>query len=136
VSDAISRSRPRPAAILAAVFAVVVLTAACSGSPSAAGGPGRSSPASASPSADGPGGSSAGKPAASQKQLAYSECMRKHGVPGVPTSLPSIAPGPQPTNSPHWNAASVSGPNPNSPQFLAAQQACRSLAPPPRWVPG
>jgi hypothetical protein len=130
--------RPRTG-LLAIVAGLALLAAACSGGPSAAGGSG-GAPAgvgSASSPAGGSGGSSsAGRPAASQKQLAYSKCMRAHGVPGVPTSVPSVSPGPPPSNGSHWEAGPVGGPSPGSPQFQAAQQACRSLVPPPRWVPG
>jgi hypothetical protein len=128
-------------ALLAIVAAIALLTAACSGSPSAAGGSGRA-PATAgstsSPAARSGGSLSAGSPSADQKQLAYSKCMRSHGVPGVPTSFPSAAPGSAPSPSgPNWKAAApVSGPNPGSPQWQAAQQACRSLMPLPALVPG
>jgi hypothetical protein len=127
--------------LVAIVAGIALLTAACSGSPSAAGGSG-GAPATAgsasSPAGSSPGSSSAGRPAANGKQLAYSKCMRSHGVPGVPTSLPSVVPGSAPSpNGPHWNAAApVSGPNPGSPQWQAAQQACRSLMPSPALVPG
>jgi hypothetical protein len=59
-----------------------------------------------------------------QKQLAWSRCMRSHGV-EVPTSAPSPAPGGSAT------AAELGGPtvNPNSPQYQAAQHACRSVEP-------
>jgi hypothetical protein len=116
--------------ILAA--AVAVLTAACSGSS-----PGGS--ADAPPAASGsasPGGSSAAvRPISQQKQLAYSNCMRSHGVPGVPTSFPSLAPG-KPPKKANFKPAGASGPAPGSPQWEAAQQACRSLMPAPVEVPG
>jgi hypothetical protein len=130
------RGRPRRAGIPAAVAGIILLVAACSGGRSA-GSSASSAAAAASPSAgDSSGSSSAGRPAANQKQLAYSECMQKHGVPGVPISLPGITPDPGHSSGRHWNAAPVGGPAPGSPRFLAAQQACRSLVPPPRWVPG
>ncbi|HTZ91883.1 MAG TPA: hypothetical protein VMB74_05765 [Streptosporangiaceae bacterium] len=65
-----------------------------------------------------------------QRQLAYSECMRKHGVPGVPTSLPSPVPG-EPSATFNAKPGTANGPSPGSPRWLAAQQACRSLAPSP-----
>jgi hypothetical protein len=141
VNDDISQG-PRPwprsrAAILAAVAGGILLTAACSGAQTAAGGSASSSAGAARPSAgDSGGSSSAPRAAPSREQLAYSECMRKHGVPGVPTSLPSVALGPPKSNNPDWKAGAVSGPSPGSPQFLAAQQACRRLVPAPSWVPG
>jgi hypothetical protein len=119
--------------LLVTVTGVALLTAACSGSPSGAssgGAPAAGSSASPSPgSANSP---RARGPATQQKQLAYSLCMGKHGVPGVPTALPSIAPGSaSPSSSPHWNAAPAGGPNPGSPQWQAAQRACQSLLPRP-----
>jgi hypothetical protein len=124
--------------LAATVASVALLTAACS-SPSAAAGS-RGAPAaagSASSAVGGSGGSSAaGRPATDQKQLAYSKCMRSHGVPGVPTALPSVVPGSAPSTSPHWGAAPVTGPNPGSPRWQAAQQACRSLMPAPALVAG
>jgi hypothetical protein len=120
--------------LLAIVASSALLAAACSGSPSAgssggspAGGSTSSSPGSTSSSPDPGGSSSAGRSATQQKQLAYSECMRAHGVPDVPTSMPSVEPGSVPSsNTPHWSGVSASGPNPGSPQFEAAQQACHS----------
>jgi hypothetical protein len=119
--------------LLVTVTGVAILTAACSGSPSGAssgGAPAAGSSASPSPgSANSP---PAGRPATQQKQLAYSVCMSKHGVAGVPTALPSVTPGSAPRSSgPHWNAAPAGGPNPGSPQWQAAQQACQSLQPRP-----
>jgi hypothetical protein len=134
-------NRARYTGLVAIVAGVALLTAACSGSPSTTGGSGRA-PATAgstsSPTGGSRGSSSAGSPTANGKQLAYSKCMRSHGVPGVPTSLPSAIPGSTPSPSgPNWKAAApVSGPNPGSPQWQAAQQACRSLMPSPALVPG
>jgi hypothetical protein len=125
-------NRWRKIALLVTVTGIALLTAACSGNPA-----GRSpgaAPAvtrSASPP-PGPGSSpAAGRQVTKQRQLAYSVCMRKHGVPGVPTTLPSAAPDGTPPTSPHWNAAKSGGPNPGSPRWLAAQHACRSLQPRP-----
>jgi hypothetical protein len=134
-----SRSRPllRLAEVLAAVACVAVPVTACSGSPSAAGHSASPAPGVTRPSDDSPGGSpAAAQTAANRRQLAYSVCMRKHGVPGVPTFLPDITPSPSSTPRQNWNAGAVSGPTPGSPQFVAAQQACRSQMPKPRWVPG
>lgn len=127
-------------ALLAIVAGIALLTAACSGSPSAAGSSGGAPAAvgsASTPAGSSGGSSSAGTPATNQKQLAYSKCMGSHGVPGVPTSLPSAVPGSAPSPSgPHWNAAPASGPSPGSPRWLAAQQACRSLMPAPVFVAG
>jgi hypothetical protein len=125
-------------ALVAAIVAVIALLASgCSASP-AGGSGGSTAGGSARPSAGGSGGpAAAGRRITPQKQLAYSECMRSHGVPGVPTSLPRIAPGSAPSsNGSHFKAVTVNGPNPGSPQWQAAQQACRSLMPVPAEVPG
>jgi hypothetical protein len=127
---------------LAIVAVTALLTAACSGS-SSAGGSGGSPAArgSASPSAGSGGSPAAGaSPAVGtrispQRQLAFSECMRAHGVPGVPTSFPAPVPG-NPPSTGNFKPAQANGPNPGSPQWNAAQQACRSLAPAPAKVPG
>ena len=92
----------RVAAITAALAGVAYLAAACSS-------PG--SPA---------GNSTSGHPAA--QALAYSKCMRSHGVPDFP--------------DPKVNGHSVSmgvgtrgDLNPSNPAFKAASRACRSLQP-------
>jgi hypothetical protein len=131
--------------LLAAVAAVALLTAACSGS-SSPGGSGGSPAAgkSASPSAGsgrspapaGSGGPSVvGRRISPRRQLAFSECMRSHGVPGVPTSFPGPVSGTPPSTG-NFKPVQGNGPNPGSPQWNAAQQACRSLAPSPVKVPG
>jgi hypothetical protein len=53
--------------------------------------------------------------------LKAAQCMRSHGVPNFP----------DPTESNGGQAIGfhVSGIDPNSPQFQAAQKACRSLSP-------
>jgi len=123
----------RRTALQVTVTGVALLTAACSGSPSAAssGGP-IPAGSSVSPSPGSVSSPPAGRPTVQQKQLAYSVCMGKHGVAGVPTALPSVAPGSAPPSTgPHWNAAPAGGPTPGSPAWQAAQQACRSLLPRP-----
>lgn len=60
------------------------------------------------------------------KGVAYSRCMRAHGVPGFP----------DPTESNSGNGSTItmssgSGVDPQSPVFEAAQRACRSLRPRP-----
>jgi hypothetical protein len=122
--------------LLAIVAGIALLTAACSGSP-AQGGSGEA-PAvrgSASPSRGSGGSSAAGRPVTQQRQLAYSECMRSHGVPGVPTSFPKPVLG-QPPSKGSLEPAQADGPGPGSPQWQAAQQACQSLMPSPAEVPG
>ncbi len=122
----------------AIVAGIALLTTACSGSPPAAGGSGATPAAggSASTPAGGSGGSSsaAGSPT-DQEQLAYSKCMRSHGVPGVPTSLPSPVFGKPPSQA-NFKPVQANGPNPGSPQWDAAQHACRSLMPTPALVSG
>ncbi len=55
-----------------------------------------------------------------QKSLAYSQCMRGHGVAGFP--------------DPQRNGAILTGPQDHlaqgSPQFVAANKACQHLLPP------
>jgi len=52
--------------------------------------------------------------------LAYSECMRAHGVPDFPDPV---------GNSLQIKASAGSDLDPNSPQMQAAQKACQSLQP-------
>jgi len=100
------RARPRPAptaAVIIATAAVAVL-AACSGSPSSAG------------SGGSPG---AGGSAAAPSAVAYSACMRSHGVPKYPDPGTS---GQLPKTGAQPLGVSTS-------QYQAAQQACRQLLP-------
>jgi hypothetical protein len=53
------------------------------------------------------------------RALKYSQCMRSHGLPNFP----------DPTESPNGIGLRLSGIDPNSAQFQAAQTACRSLSP-------
>jgi hypothetical protein len=130
------RLRSPGAGLLVIVAVTAVLTAACSGGSPAGSGGSPAAGGSARPSAGGSGGSpAAARPVSQQRQLAYSECMRSHGVPGVPASLPGPVPG-KPPSTGNFKPVHASGPNPGSPQWLAAQQACRSLMPAPALVPG
>ncbi|HXW80573.1 MAG TPA: hypothetical protein VEJ84_13800, partial [Acidimicrobiales bacterium] len=57
-----------------------------------------------------------------QQAVQYAQCMRKNGVPGFP--------GPNANGDFFFqDAPGGNGVNPNSPQFQAAQNACKSLAP-------
>jgi len=99
-----ARPRPAPAAAVIIATAAVALLAACSGSPSSAG------------SGGSPG---AGGSAAAASAVAYSACMRSHGVPNYPGpgsggQLPKT--GAQPLGV-------------SASQYQAAQQACRPLLP-------
>ena len=65
------------------------------------------------------GASGTGKYAAS---LAYSRCMRSHGVPNFPDPKQTAGGGIQ-------ISGSRSGMNPQSPLFMSAQQSCRHMLP-------
>jgi len=126
------RMQWRDTGLLATATFIALLAAACSGSPSeGTSGAAPAARASASQSVDGSGGSSAtARPVTQQKQFAYSECMREHGIAGVPTSLPRPVLG-KPPSKLNARPGPANGPNPGSPQWQAAQRACRSLAPSP-----
>jgi hypothetical protein len=100
------RARQRPARAAATVIATVALAllAACSGSPSSAGSGG-------SPVAE----ASAGSPSA----VAYSACMRAHGVPNYPDP---DSDGQLPKTGPQLLGVSSS-------QYQVAQQDCQHLLP-------
>jgi hypothetical protein len=96
----------RPPGLLAIALAGTALLAACST-------PANSDPASRSSSA------TSSATSASASGLAYSQCMRAHGIKNFP----------DPNSSGGIGIGPSSGANPNSPQFQAAEQACHSLAP-------
>jgi hypothetical protein len=105
------RGRARAATAITVLAATALVTAACGGSPSAAGSGG-------SPSA----GASAGAGGSSGSHLlAYSSCMRSHGVPNFPDPDGS---GQIPKEAVISAARSVS-----ASQFQAAGSACEHLAP-------
>jgi hypothetical protein len=59
-----------------------------------------------------------------RQALDYADCMRKHGVPKFPD--PKLSSG----GGIEWGALGPRvGADPNSPQFKAAEDACRELAP-------
>jgi len=94
----------RTAAAIIATAALALLAAACSGS---------------TPSA-GPGGSpNAGGSATSTSAVAYSHCMRSHGVPNFP----------DPTSSGQVPKASAQQFGVSSSQLQATQRACQHLLP-------
>lgn len=101
-----ARARVRRAALLAGGVIAVGLLAGCGGSPS--------TPIS---------NKSTGQPRAGSQAVAYSRCMRTHGVPDFP----------DPTISRSGNRVgiglSIPGSVSASPAFKTAQQACAKLAP-------
>jgi hypothetical protein len=141
----VNRTSGRRSLLLAIVAGIALLTSGCSGgSPAGSGGSPAAGGSAGSPAGGsggaaasaGSGGSSfAGRRVTARQQLAYSECMRSHGVPGVPTSMPGPVPGSAPSTG-NFRPVTASGPNPGSPQWDAAQHACRSLMPAPAEVPG
>lgn len=130
------RGRDRPVAPVRArrglaglaLVAVGALAAACGGSPSAGVASLSSSTtttaAPASPAASSPAASSpAGSPTKGAAQLvAFVRCMRSHGVPSFP--MPTVS-----GDTISLQVGSGTGVDPKSPQFRAAQAACRSLLP-------
>jgi hypothetical protein len=76
-----------------------------------------------------------GTPAQQHKDLAaalkFARCMRAHGVPSFADPSPQTGPQTQSQSGGGNNGSSrgTTGIDPNSPQFKAANQACRSLAP-------
>ena len=71
-------------------------------------------------SADSSGGNSSPAPTGAAGLLAYSECMRAHGVPDFPDPV---------GNSLQIKGGPGSDLDPNSPKMQTAQKACQSLAP-------
>jgi hypothetical protein len=90
------------AGVLAVTVGVVVLAAACGGSPSSTG----------------PGGSSNAGGSADSQMLAFDQCMRSHGVPNFP-DLP-----------PNGKIASAQQYGVSPSQLQAAEGDCRHLLPP------
>jgi hypothetical protein len=101
------RARPRRSGVLVLTAGLVLLTAACAGSPSSSGGP-SSTAAGSSLSAR-----------LSRDYLAYSRCMRAHGVPDYP--------------DPNANGQMPAGTNKeqliSNPRLPAAASACRHVIP-------
>ncbi|HZE48029.1 MAG TPA: hypothetical protein VE074_00630, partial [Jatrophihabitantaceae bacterium] len=99
------RTMTRMAGLVTAA-AAIVLVAACGGGSA---GPGVAQIKSSTPAASGSTSSAAAQPSA----VAYAKCMRSHGVPNFPD--PS-------------NGGKVDGKvNIDTPQFRAAQEACKAL---------
>jgi len=109
---------------LAALAAIFSLAAGCGGSSPSAG---VAHLASSTSSSAGPGSSSPeseSSTGAQQKMVAYSQCMRSHGV----AEFPEPSEGHVVIHSSDHNGH-VSGVNPQSAQFQAASKACAKLAP-------
>jgi hypothetical protein len=92
--------RPRRASVLAVTAGLVLLTAACGGSPSSAGTSGASS-------------------SFVSHELAFARCVRAHGVPNFPD------PATDPDGSPVFNLQHA-GIDTQSPQVKAAALGCMS----------
>ena len=104
------RARPRRAGVLAVTTGLVLLTAACSSSPSSTG------------SGSSPNGQGSASPQASARSaLAFSGCVRSHGVPNFPDPPPFFN-GKFPGSSPQQLGVSES-------RLRAATGACRNLLP-------
>ena len=101
----------RAGPVAAALIAVGLLAAGCGG-PAGPGVANAGPASSASPSAS-----------ASGSALAYSRCMRAHGI----TKFPD----PDSHGNLGLNAGPGTGIDPNSPQYKAADQACKHLMPAP-----
>jgi hypothetical protein len=98
----------RAARIVAALAGVALLCAACGGG---------SAPTTAPPGS--PGGSNS-----ADTGVAFSQCMRAHGVPNFPDPNPSTPW--KPFSGPYLQQAGV---DPGSPQFQPASRACQHLMP-------
>lgn len=109
-------SAPRKGPVIAAgVLSSAAVAAGCGGG---SGGPGvAGAGASTGAARSASGGSSKGS------ALAFSQCMRSHGIRDFPD--------PNSSGQLQVSAGPGSDLDPNNPQFAAAQQACRSLSPKP-----
>jgi hypothetical protein len=103
-------ARLRQAGFLASALACLALLAAACSSP-------------ANPATGALTGGGSGK----DRALAYSRCMRAHGI--------SKFPDPNAQGNLSVNAGPGTGIDPNSPQFKAADNACKSLMSPPPMSP-
>lgn len=127
------RPRPRWRHPNARISALVLLGAfgllltACGGGPSASPGIahlGSSSTTTIPPTSEG--GSSPVRSVSSAKLLAYTRCMRNHGIADFPD--PTVGPGGQGGGF-RIKVQPGSDLNPRSPRFQAANQACKKLLP-------
>jgi hypothetical protein len=112
---------------VAVLASTALLLAGCGGSSSSPGVAHISSdPASTSSDPSGVGSSSSpeGGPPTQQKMVAFAQCMRSHGVPEFPEPTEGKLLIQRSNHNGH-----VTGINPQSSQFQAAQKACAKLAP-------
>ena len=106
--------RPRPAPGARLIAALVVAAAVVAGITTACSSSSSSSHASAQPS---------GHASSSGGSLAFSACMRSHGVPNFPDPVAGANGGAQ------IDITQGSGIDQNSPQYQSAMHACQSLLP-------
>jgi hypothetical protein len=126
-----SATRPRPARRraglrlpLAAAVPLALALAGCGGSSSSPG----VAHVGATSAASAPNGSGGGTPeagesraAVQQKLVKFAQCMRTHGEPEFPEPVEGDI---------EIHSRNGSGPNPESPQWKAAEKACSKYAPP------
>jgi hypothetical protein len=114
----------RVGAALAGLLTMVAFTAAC-------GGASKVSPSVASVSTSATSAATASRPSsggsAKPDALAYSQCMRAHGIAGFPD--------PDNNGDIQLNTDPGSDIDPNNAKFQAADSACKSLRPQPEAVP-
>jgi hypothetical protein len=111
---------------LAVLAGGTLLFAGCGGSSSSPGVAHLAASTSTSSNANGGASSSSSTsgPPSQQQMVAFSQCMRSHGVPEFPEPTEGHLLVRSKDNNGH-----VSGVNPRSPQFQAAQRACGKLLP-------
>ena len=114
---------PRRFALVIGLAALALLFGACRAAPSAVARTGSSkTTASTARTSSTTASSGHGARSAQQSGIAFAACVRSHGVANFPDSAIS-------TSSKGVELSVPQGVNPNSPQFQAALQACRSLLP-------
>ena len=123
--DRAGRSTAHGPRLLAPLVGAALLVAACGGA-----GPSRAGvarlPASSGAATAGPGvPAAAGTGTAYEQQLAYSQCMRSHGVPDFPDPVPAADGG----AARRIEVQQGSDLDPAAPRFQAAYRACRALGP-------
>jgi hypothetical protein len=116
----------RIALSLTVLASAALLAAGCGGSSASPGVAHLASSTSASSDTSGGGSSSSpeGGPPTQRQMVAFSQCMRSHGVPEFPEPVEGKLLVHSSVRNGH-----VTGVNPRSPQFQAAQKACAKLAP-------